>query len=123
MKALKMNIPVILLIIYELFMCVILLNNPEEFTTTALVCQGVLIIVLGILKMYQFMEISKRDGSTAVYKMIGSALAMVLGLLIILNPFTREGAQAQFTSVAMMAEAVIDFFLLIESVRSKNEQQ
>ncbi len=119
MKTLKMNIPVVLLIIYELFMFVILLKRPGDFSVTALTCLGVQIIVLGILKMFQFIEISRRDGSTAVFKIVGSALAIVLGMLIILNPFTREGTQAQFTAVAMLTEAVIDIFLLIQSIRSK----
>ena len=75
------------MIIYELFMFVILLKRPGDFSVIALTCLGVQIIVLG--------------------------------MLIILNPFTREGTQAQFTAVAMLTEAVIDIFLLIQSIRSK----
>ena len=89
----KRHLPVILLILFEIAVGVLLLTNPEAFTTAVIIIFGAVCVVIGLIYFIKYLRARKReDGSVlmligAIFSIaghyIGSGLAIKDGSKIV----------------------------------------
>lgn len=78
MKLFKINIPIILLILFEAAVGVLLLANPEEFTKTVIILFGSVLLVIGLTYLIRFIQ-AKKEGVNRPLALIVSILAFLIG--------------------------------------------
>ena len=60
MSTIKNNIPIILMLLFEIAVGVLLLVNPETFTTIVVISFGVFLTVVGIIYLIRYFAARKR---------------------------------------------------------------
>ena len=61
MKSLRANLPMILLILFELAVGVLLLVEPLEFTRGVIICFGIILLAIGALYLVRFIIDKRRE--------------------------------------------------------------
>lgn len=183
MKTLKNNVPVILLILFEITVGILLLVNPEAFTAAVITCFGIVLLVIGVVYLVRFIKDKKSDDDanvmtlilsiislivgcvcafltkwviglfavvaviygvilivSGVYKaktyfdtkkeklpvsfmtIISAVLSVILGIVIVVNPFTATNFLWIFAGISLIVEAVLDFVAVILNAKAKKEQ-
>ena len=79
MKTLKQQLPVILLILFEIAVGILLLINPEAFTTAVIIIFGVVCAVIGLVYLIKYLRARKRHEESVVM-LIGAIFAIALGV-------------------------------------------
>ena len=102
-STLKRQLPVILLILFEIAVGVLLLINPEAFTTAVIIIFGVICIVIGLIYLIKYLRGRKQeDGS--ILMLIGALFALTLGLFsVIASPLIIT----LFTFIAIMYAVIM----------------
>ena len=169
MKALRNNIPIILLILFELIVGILLFVNPEGFTAAAITCFGIVLLAIGVIYLIRFLREKNQYPTlvlalvslvigfictfltslvmglfavvaviygvilivSGVYKfkahrdakrlglptiplaLISAILSIILGLVIVVNPFTTTKVLWSFAGISLIVEAVVDFCSMI----------
>ena len=99
----KRNIPIILLILFEIAVGILLLINPEAFTTAAIIIFGVICTVIGVIYLLKFLK-ARRNGDESVLMLVGAVFALVIGLFsVIAAPFVMT----LFTFIAVMYAVIM----------------
>ena len=104
MKSLKMNIPMILLILFEAAVGIFLLRDPETFTKVVVTLFGIILLTIGVTYLIRYLR-ARKEG-------INDALAMLIAVVTL-----AIGAVCTFASGAVIgllaAVAVIYGVVLI----------
>lgn len=74
---------------------------------------GVITLVNGINKVQWSIDLLRFKQRYWFIAMIGAALTLIFGIIILLNPFTSTTILWTFIAVAMMVEAILDIVALI----------
>ena len=182
MKNLKNNIPVMLLILFEITVGILLLVNPEAFTAAVITCFGIVLLAIGIVYLIRFIREKKESDKASIltlvlavislavgcvcafltnrvmglfavvavvygvilivsgiYKaktyfdmkqenlpvsvitLVSAILSIVLGIVIVVNPFTATNFLWFFAGISLIVEAVVDFVAVIMNVKPKKQ--
>jgi len=81
MKTLKINIPVILLILFEVAVGILLLVKPESFTAAVITCFGIILIAIGIVYLIRYLRDKKAVGAANPITLMLSILALIIGCI------------------------------------------
>lgn len=84
MKALKNNLPVILLTLFEFAVGVMLLVNPDAFTKAVLITFGAVLVVIGVIYLVRVLR-DQTEGHSAI-TLIFAIASLVAGLFFIIFP-------------------------------------
>ena len=82
MSTLKNNIPIILMLLFEIAVGVLLLVNPETFTTIVVVSFGIFLTVVGIIYLIRYFSARKR-GEESLLTLIWSLVLISVGIFVI----------------------------------------
>ena len=82
MSTIKNNIPIILMLLFEIAVGVLLLVNPETFTTIVVISFGVFLTVVGIIYLIRYFAARKR-GEESLITIIWSLILISVGIFII----------------------------------------
>ena len=74
---------------------------------------GVITLVNGINKVQWSIDLIRFKQRYWFIAMIGAALTLIFGIIILLNPFTSTTILWTFIAVAMIVEAILDIVALI----------
>ena len=87
------------------------------FVTVIAVIYGVVLAVFGIYKLQNYFQSRKAKNPVSKVSMISGVVAVVVGAVIIIYPKEAAFSVWTITGIALLAEAVIDFLSVIQSVR------
>ena len=82
MSTLKNNIPIILMLLFEIAVGVLLLVNPETFTTIVVVSFGIFLTVVGIIYLIRYFSARKRE-EESLLTLIWSLVLISVGIFVI----------------------------------------
>lgn len=77
------------------------------------VIYGVILILAGIYKAQTYFQNKKAKLRPSFLVLLSAVLAVILGAVIVFNPFTTTVMLWRFAGISMIAEAVIDLIALI----------
>lgn len=72
---------------------------------------GAALFLIGLSKIQWTSDIIRLKKGNVMFPALGAALSIILGIIIIANPFGEN--LSLFTAIALIAEAIYDFFTLI----------
>lgn len=105
-------------------LCVILgicaMLKAEAISGYFLLCMGILILVMGVVKLQNALDLKALEAST--WKaVLGLALAvMICAVIVIMNPFQKTEDLARFTYIIMVADGIFSIIsILCLAVRLK----
>lgn len=78
MKLLKVNIPIILLVLFEMAVGILLLRDPDGFTRTVIILFGAVLLVIGLTYLIRFLK-AKKEGVNRPLALIVAILAFLVG--------------------------------------------
>lgn len=81
MKSLKVNIPLILLIVLEIAVGILLLVNPETFTQAVIIIFGIGLLSVGIIYLLQYLLEKKGDLKSNLLPLIVGAVSIIVGIV------------------------------------------
>lgn len=91
--------------------CVLNFSWFTEFNEIMSLIYGAALFLIGLSKIQWASDILRLKKGSCLYPALGAALSIILGIIIIANPF-GEGLTT-FTSIALIAGGAYDFFALI----------
>ena len=80
MKSLKSNLTTILMIAFEIAVGVLLLVDPEGFTTTVIIIFGATLLVIGAIFLFRYLG-DRKEGNNNVLAIFISALSFIAGIV------------------------------------------
>jgi len=81
---------------------------------------GVILIVSGVYKAKNYND-AKKDGATVpVISLISAVISVVLGVVIIINPFNTIHVLWIFAGISLIFEAVLDFIAVLLNSKTKD---
>lgn len=87
------------------------------FTLIAIV-YGIILIVSGVMKMQDFFQAKKYEPYVPIVILFSAIASVVLGLIIIINPFEMAMLAFRFMGISLIVEAVIDILTLVLIAKS-----
>lgn len=87
------------------------------FTLIAIV-YGIILIVSGVMKMQDFFQAKKYEPYVPIVILFSAIASVVLGLIIIINPFETAMLAFRFMGISLIVEAVIDILTLVLIAKS-----
>ena len=109
MKTWKQNLPVILLIAFELAVGILLFIEPEKFTKAVIIGFGVLLLVIGLVYLIRFFADRKQLGVSLWGTLILSICSLIVGCIL---AFAAEFIMGLFAVLAVL----YGIFLVIAGV-------
>ena len=82
MSTIKNNIPIILMLLFEIAVGVLLLINPETFTTIVVISFGAFLTVVGIIYLIRYFAARKRE-EESTFTLIWSIVLLAFGIFAI----------------------------------------
>lgn len=77
------------------------------------VIYGIILLVSGVFKMQDFFQAKKYKPYVPVVIFLSAAVSVILGLIIIINPFETTLLVFRFAGISMLVGAVTDIITLI----------
>lgn len=81
MKSLKNNAPSFLLILFEVVIGILLLINPQLFTRAAIICFGIVLLIIGIVYLVRYQKDKKSLGQKNAGTLTIALIALILGFI------------------------------------------
>lgn len=81
------------------------------------VIYAIIMAVSGIFKMIQFFTARQANLPVSFVVLAGAAISVILGIVIIINPFGTTHVLFMFTGIAIICSAVVDMVALIFNFR------
>ena len=78
MKSLKANIPIILLILFEAAVGILLLVNPEAFTTAVIISFGIVLLAIGVIYLLRYLQ-QKKENILDPLSLVVAIVALAIG--------------------------------------------
>ena len=78
MKIIKINIPIILLIVFEVAVGILLLVNPEVFTRTVIILFGIVLLLIGITCFIRYL-LEKKENIVDPLALLTAVVTLVIG--------------------------------------------
>ena len=78
MKVLKVNISIIILILFEAAVGILLLVNPEAFTRMIIILFGIILLAIGVTYLIQYLLEKKEDINNPLFLLI-AIVALTIG--------------------------------------------
>lgn len=82
MNTIKNNIPIILMLLFEIAVGVFLLINPETFTTIVVICFGIFLTVVGLIYLIRYFSARKKQ-EESTFTLIWSIILLAIGIFTI----------------------------------------
>lgn len=82
MKTLRDNLNGILLSLLEIVTGILLLANPEAFTSGILIACGVFLVILGIISVIKYFRLSAQDAARSQFMLKGLVMLLIGGFLM-----------------------------------------
>ena len=121
----KYNIATIVLSVISLavgILCAFFAPTVMGFFTVIAVIYGVILIVSGIFKAKTFFDSRKAKLPVSFLSLVSAIVSIILGVLIVANPFTTTKVLWIFAGISLIVEAVLDAAALVIGIGSKKEQ-
>lgn len=80
---------------------------------------GIFLVVFGILKIKNFVDRKKSQFETSPLSIIGAILCIIIGILVVVNPFGAANTIWIIAGVALIITAVVDILSMILGNGSK----
>ncbi|MBR1482351.1 MAG: DUF308 domain-containing protein [Ruminococcus sp.] len=80
----KKNLPILLMLLLEILVGVLLMVNPEGFTTVVYIAFGIFCLVVGAIYLIRYIR-ANRDGMGSTMMLIWAVVLLVLGLFGIIS--------------------------------------
>ena len=77
---------------------------------------GVILLVAGVFKFVTYIDRRQNGWHPPVLSLVGALLSVLLGLLILINPFEAANAVWMVAGVALIVEAVFDLMSLVGNI-------
>lgn len=182
MKFLKNSLPTILFVLFEIVVGVMLLVNPEAFTTSVIIIFGALLVIFGaiylvkyllarrkqeqstlmlvmslvavslgvfaiicaqfiftlfvfiavmyaiimlisgLFKIQNYVHAKKEELPSSPITVISAVISVILGVIVVLNPFGTTHVLWVFVGIMILVEALIDIVSLILAARTWKDQ-
>ncbi|MBQ3417485.1 MAG: DUF308 domain-containing protein [Ruminococcus sp.] len=103
---LKVLLPAILVILFEIFVGVMLLINPEGFTKVVIIILGALLLLLAVVFLVNFIR-SKRDEEAGTGALVGAIICFIVGLLCVIF---SQGVLGVLESLAIIYGIILFVF-------------
>ncbi|MBQ3692912.1 MAG: DUF308 domain-containing protein, partial [Clostridia bacterium] len=82
------------------------------------VIYGIILLVSGVFKMQDFFQAKKYEPYVPIVIFLSAAVSVVLGLIIIINPFETTLLVFRFAGISMLVGAATDIITLILIAKS-----
>ena len=102
----KILLPAILVILFEIFVGVMLLINPEGFTKVVIIILGALLLILAIVFLVNFIR-AKKDEEGGTGALIGAIICFIVGLLCVIF---SQGVVGLLESLAIIYGIILFIF-------------
>lgn len=86
MKFLKNNLPLLLMILFEMVIGIFLLMNPEAFITTIIRIFGILLLAFALISVIRLFRLKKENGKINVPTIILGVLCLASGIICAFFP-------------------------------------
>lgn len=93
--------------------CIVLTNVIIGIFAMVAILYGVILIISGIFKIKAYHDSKKEGYSVSFLMLLSAVIAVVLGVIIVINPFTSFYLLWMFIGLALIIEAVIDLIAVI----------
>lgn len=80
MKSLKVNIPIILLILFEVAVGILLLVDPEGFTRMIIILFGIILLAIGITYLLRYLH-GKKENINDLLSLTVAVVALAIGAI------------------------------------------
>ena len=87
MKSLKQNASTLLFILFEAFVGVLLLNEPEKFTHAVILAIAGVFIIIGIAALITYLFNRKKEQGKSSMSLIRSMVSLTIGLIFLILSF------------------------------------
>lgn len=121
----KANYLTLIMSVLSLFVgavCVIFPGFVKGLFTVIAIIYGVILIVMGVYKTKTYNDAKSEGASPSFLTLISAVLSLVLGVVVIVNPFKADGALYVFAGISLIFEAALDFAAVVVSF-GKTEQK
>lgn len=81
------------------------------------VIYGIFLIISGIYKFVVYAEIKKTGVPASALYIVSGILSLILGIIIVIHPFTAVGVLWTFTGIALIVGGVVDIISLIAGAK------
>jgi len=82
MKALRQNLPVLIIFIFELLVGIFLLIEPEKFTRFVIILFGAVMLLVGVINLVRFIRYSKADQSEPII-LVSAVISLIIGAICV----------------------------------------
>ena len=69
---------------------------------------GIIMLIYGIFKLQNYFQCKKVNARISLLALFSAIASIVVGVLVIVNPFGTDMAVLKFIGIALIVEAVID---------------
>lgn len=81
---------------------------------------GVMLIISAIVKVKTYFDLSKAGRYASPLRLVGGFVALVIGVLLIINPFDPIEAFWVFTGIVLIVQAALDIVTLALKINNGN---
>ena len=81
------------------------------------VIYGVILVVSAVFKVKSYIDVSRMGLKPSPFTLLGAAIALILGTVIILNPFKAVETLWVFTGIVLIVQAVLDIAVLVFKIK------
>ena len=81
------------------------------------VIYGVILVLSAIFKLKTYFDVRKMGLEPSPFTLIGAAVSLVFGVLIIINPFKTVEVLWIFTGISLIVQAAVDIVMLVFKIR------
>ena len=93
--------------------CLLLTGVIQDLFAAVAFIYGIIFILTAVYKIKAYTELKKANMPVSVITIIAAAISVILGLVVIINPFGAVNAFWTFTGIALIAEAALDFITVV----------